>query len=276
MMRNTRGFTLAELLVATVVMGILGLALTQILIGDSRFVSRVEAMMNARQIARAAMNTMAVELRMISNDGLTYASRTEVEARVPYSFGVLCQAHDGHRHAVLVPTDSLIFATATLSGMAWKTSSHYAFHEATDLKKTKVKGVQDPFCTDEGVRMVPDGELIELTISDDTLVVGDVFYVYQTVRYWFSTSVEIPGRLALWRQQGGGVHEELLTPFDPSSAFRFYVANRDTSQITPPADLSDVTGLDLVLVGASEITPQGSSAPPSFEIRTRVNFLNRR
>jgi hypothetical protein len=159
--------------------------------------------------------------------------------------------------------------------MAWKTSSDYVFHGATGLKKTKTKGPEDPFCTDEGVRAVGGSMLIELTISDDTLPVGDVFYVYQTVRYKFSTSVEIPGRLGLWRRQGGGAWEELLTPFDPSSEFRFFVANGDTSQITPPANLSDVTGLDLVLVGASEITPPGSPSPPSFEIRTRVNFLNR-
>ena len=87
MNRNTRGFTLPELLVATVVMGILGVALTGILVNDSRFVSKVDAMMNARQAARAAMNTMAVELQMVSNGGLTVATGKRVQARMPNAAG---------------------------------------------------------------------------------------------------------------------------------------------------------------------------------------------
>ncbi len=281
MTRNTRGFTLTELLVATVVMGILGVALTRILIGDSRFVSKVEAMMDARQVARAAMNTMGVELQMVSRGGLTAASRTRVRARVPYAFGILCdRVWTGDRwirYAVLVPTDSLMYANATANGMAWRNASgNYTFHEDVSAVRPGNPG-QLNLCTNEGIRTnLPKSQFIEMRISNDTLTAGDVFYLYQDIRYRFSTSVEVPGRLGLWRQRSGDIWEELLTPFDPSSAFRFYVVGRDTSLIAPPADLSQVTGLELRLVGASEVTPHGSPAPPSFEIRTRVNFLNRR
>ncbi len=281
MTRNTRGFTLAELLVATIVMGILGVALTQILIGDSRFVSKVEAMMNARQVARAAMNTMGVELQMVSQGGLTDASRTQVRARVPYAFGILCDRVPAGprwiRYAVLVPTDSLMYANAPANGMAWRNASgDYTFHDRNPRVRDG-NPARMALCTSEGIRTnLPKSRFIRMRISDDTLTAGDVFYLYQDIRYLFYTSVEVPGRLGLWRRRGGSIREELLTPFDPSSGFRFYVAGRDTSQIAPPADLTTVTGLEMVLVGASEVTPQGSPAPPSFEIRTRVNFLNRR
>ncbi len=280
MTRNTRGFTLTELLVATVVMSILGLALTRILIGDSRFVSKVEAMMNARQVARAAMNTLGVELQMVSQGGLTDASPTRVRARVPYAFGILCDRlwTGGRwiRYAVLVPTDSLMYANATANGMAWRNvSGDYTFHEGVTAVQPGDPG-QLNLCANEGIRTnLAKSQFIRMSITNDTLNAGDVFYLYQDIRYEFSTSVQVPGRTGLWRWRSG-FGEELLAPFDLSSGFRFYVAGGDTSLIVPPGDLSQVTGLELRLVGTSEVTPQGSPAPPSFEIGTRVNFLNRR
>lgn len=276
MTRNTRGFTLTELLVATIVMGILGVALTRILIGDSRFVSKVEAMMNARQVARAAMNTIGVELQMVSQGGLAAATRTRIGARIPYAFGILCDKRRSVRYAILVPTDSIMYATAIANGMAWRNDTgSYTFMSAGRVRLAGARRRRE--CTDEGIRVnLPKSQFIRMRISDDTLTAGDVFYLYQDILYEFSLSVEVPGRRGLWRWRPGSIKEELLAPFDPSSGFRFYVAGGDTSLIAPPADLSTVTGLEMVLVGASEVTPQGSPAPPSFEIKTRVNFLNRR
>lgn len=282
MNRNTRGFTLTELLVATIVMGILGVALTSILVNDSRFVSKVEAMMSARQAARAAMNVMGTELQMVSGGGLIAATRTDIRVRAPYAFGTLCDRRwNGSRwirYAVLVPTDSLWYKTAQANGLAWRgRSGDYTFMGVGGVGSAPDE--RSNFCTDSGIRLPDatyDGQFIRMRITDDTLVVGDVFYLYQDVRYRFSTSVDIEGRLGLWRQRSGDSWYELLAPFDPASEFRFYVGNSNTSQVAPPADLTTVTGLELRLVGASEVTPIGSASPPAFEIRTRVNFLNGR
>lgn len=282
MMRDKRGFTLAELLIGTIVMGILGVALTRMLIGDSRFVSKVEAMMNARQSARAAMNVMGTELQMVSEGGLIAATRTSIRVRAPYAFGTLCDRRwDGSnwiRYAVLVPTDSLWYNTAQANGLAWRDrSGDYTFMGVGGVGSAPA--VRSNLCTDSGIRLPDatyDGQFIQMRITDDTLVVSDVFYLYQDVRYRFSTSVDIAGRLGLWRQRSGDSWYELLAPFDPASEFRFYIAASDTSRIGPPADLTTVTGLELRLVGASEVTPVGSASPPAFEIRTRVNFLNGR
>src|SRR5207253_1750967 len=64
---NRRGFTLTELLMAMAVMAILGVALTRILVNDSRFVSRQDAMLSARQGARAALNSVLSELSMVAD-----------------------------------------------------------------------------------------------------------------------------------------------------------------------------------------------------------------
>ncbi len=55
---NNRGFNLIELIIATIVMAILGTALTRIMINDSQFVDKMDAMMAARQVARAGMSVM--------------------------------------------------------------------------------------------------------------------------------------------------------------------------------------------------------------------------
>lgn len=275
MIHSRRGFTLAELLIATVVMGILGLALTRILINDSRFVSKVEAMMNARQAARAALNTMAVELQMASQGGLVNASRQEIQVQVPFVFGILCTRYPSDRYAVLVPTDSLMYAEASANGLAWR-------NDAGGYTNMSIGGVQtaspanQAACTDVGIRVdLPGSRFIRVPIANDTLTAGDVFYLYQEISYRFSTSVEVPGRLGLWRWRTGESMVELLAPFHQSSAFRFYINHGDTSEVAPPANLSDVTGLELALVGASEQTPPGSRWPPAFEVNTRLNFRNR-
>ncbi len=69
-----RGFTLVELLIAMVVTALLGVALTTLLISDSRFVSRQQAMLQARMAARASMNVMTVELQLVSDSGLIAAA----------------------------------------------------------------------------------------------------------------------------------------------------------------------------------------------------------
>ena len=71
---SRRGFTLAELLVAMVVMSVLGLALVQVLIGNAHFVSRQDAMMDARLTARAAMYSMIGELQDVTDGGLAAAA----------------------------------------------------------------------------------------------------------------------------------------------------------------------------------------------------------
>lgn len=66
---NNRGFTLMELIVATIVMAILGTALTRMLINDSQFVDKMDAMMAARQVARAGMSVMSLGFQMVTDGG---------------------------------------------------------------------------------------------------------------------------------------------------------------------------------------------------------------
>ena len=273
MTRHQQGFSLVELVVAMMVLGIVGIALTRMLISDSRFVSKVEAMLNARQAARAAMNTMVVELRMVANGGLSVAEQQRVTVRVPYAMGLLCDISGTTRFASLLPSDSITMATAVPDGVGWRAEDgNYTYHSATSVS---VVASAPTRCTNEGISKVTGGQYVSMTVAGDTLSVGAVFFLYQTVQFRFAGSIDLPGRLGLFRQVGTQPDEELLAPFETGSAFEFYVGTAETPDVNPPVDLSTVVGLELKLVGASDQIPQGNVDPETFTLRTRVNFLNR-
>jgi len=273
---NRRGFTLVELLVATVVAGILGLALATLLRNDSKFVAKQEAMLSSRSTARTAMNWMATELRRISDGGLVAASSNSVTLRVPFAFGVICERSSNLLLMSLMPTDSLAYATALPDGLAWRRSTgQYQIISGVGVSVSTDNAV----CTADSIRVIPDGQLVGVSGTPagapNQPVVGSIGYLYQTVVYQFAASTDLPGRIALWRQAGSGADEELVAPFDASAGFGFLVGSSIDALDSPPGDLSTVTGLELRLVGASEFTPRGASGPQTFELVTQIRFANK-
>ena len=85
----------------------------------------------------------------------------------------------------------------------------------------------------------------------------------------------LPGRVGLWRTlEATGSTEELAAPFDSVSRFRFYRNANDTSDVAIPP-LTEISGVELVLTGASEKPRFGKSSPETAPLRTAVFFTNR-
>jgi prepilin-type N-terminal cleavage/methylation domain-containing protein len=290
---NRRGFTLVELLVGTMVMSVLGVALVRMLMSDSRFVSRQDAMMSARQVARGATNLLAPELRMISGGGLALATPTAVTARIPYAFGMTCgSTGSGTIAATLLPPDSLNYVNASPSGMAWRddNGTYFAVDGVGVSNSTAFSACAS---ASDSVFVLPGGKLVEIsgfgaggfsvygsTVSSGSGGTmpppGQIFYLYQSVTYTFTASVELPGQIALWGQVGFASPVELAAPFDSSAGFRCLVGpDLDPVDCPPAGGLVAVRGLELRFVGASEVTPRGSAGPQTFELFTRVPFLNK-
>ena len=118
--RSSRGFTLAELLVAMVVMSVLGLALVQVLIGNAHFVSRQDAMMDARLTARAAMYSMIGELQDVTDGGLAAAAQ-DILRRVPPQN---LEAEQSVLGAILLDNEAVNQALETLSGDDFYREAH--------------------------------------------------------------------------------------------------------------------------------------------------------
>ena len=287
---SRRGLTLVELLITMAVVAVLGTALVRLLMGNSRFVNRQDAMMDARMTARAAMNIMVPELRMVSDGGLESATATSVVVRVPYAFGITCRADDENVIASLVPTDSVMFAAASPDGMAWLVDSTGAYAFLTGI--TVSSSSEQDKCDDASVTVLAGGQLIEVDgaldedqvceeddgddpeDSDIFIPCGSILYLYQRVTFAFAASVELPGRIGLWRQAGSGPNEELAWPFDAAAGFGFLVESALDPLAAPPADLTTVHGLELKLLGESELVAQGDAAPREFDLPTRITFMN--
>lgn len=269
-MKN-RGFTLIELIVATVVMAILGTALTRMLIQDSQFVDKMDAMMAARQVARAAMSVMSLDFQMVTDGGLVAADPESVTVRVPYAFGMICGTTGSNTTASLVPQDSLVYADANPSGVAWRdVNGDYNF-----LTGITVAGSIDPSdCTADSIKVVPGGRLIVLT-GASSVQSGRLFYLYETIKFSFEPSVDLPGKIGLYRTDGLGSKEELLAPFDTAAGFAFLMGqDMSTASTVLPAQLPAVRGLELQLIGESYFVPQGEAEPQTFDLRTSVAFRN--
>ncbi len=270
------GFTLVELLVAVIVAGILTTALARLLVNDSRFVARQEALLSARRTARTAQNWLATELRMVGDSGLRAAAPDSITVLVPYAFGLACD-RVGSAHIVsLAPSDSLAYAMAVPTGIGWRrTTGEWVFVDGIGATPS----TDSTTCVADSIHTVPDGRLVGLSGVPSgppfRPISGSIAYLYQKVTYRFAASVDLPGRIALWRRVGTGAAEELAVPFEASSGFGFLTNVGMTALATPPANLGAVRGLELRLIGASETTPRGASGPSTFPLIAQVAFMNR-
>jgi hypothetical protein len=272
-----RGFVLAELLVALVIAAVIGVAITQLVVSQSRFVALQGGVMQARGGARAALNVLTADLRMVTDSGLVQASPESVTVRVPYAYGVACAQQSGKTIVSLLPADSAVYASASVSGYAWRDSTgKYTFVQpATTAPAASwiCSGASPPIAL-LGAPGWP-GQAAALTPNDVRTPQGAIVFLYQLVQYAFAPSTQLPGKIALWRSVvSAGTRAELVAPFDSISGFQFLVGSALTPQASPPADLRTVRGLRLVLAAASELPPEGRSLPVQFRVTTDVVFRN--
>ena len=271
-----RGFTLIELLVAIVVAGILGVALTRLLVNDSRFVERQDAMLSSRHTSRTAMNWVVTELRMVSNDGLVAAASDSVTVQVPFAFVMTCGRVGGLQIMSRLPVDSLSYASVTSPGLAWRRlDGSFRFVPNVGIASS----TDSSTCLADSIRVIPGGALLAISgvssgwpTEPPSARVG---YLYQTVTYRFAASVDLPGRVGLWRRAGTAAAEELVAPFDAGAGFGFLVGSGFAVQSTPPGNLATVRGLEVRFLGASEQTPRNASGAQIFDLTTQVRFRNR-
>ena len=102
-----------------------------------------------------------------------------------------------------------------------------------------------------------------------------LFYLYETIKFSFEPSVDLPGKIGLYRTDGLGTKEELLAPFDTAASFAFLMGqDMSTVSTVTSGQLQDVRGLELRLIGESYFVPQGEAEPQIFDLRTSVTFRN--
>jgi type II secretory pathway pseudopilin PulG len=278
LVRTRAGVGIAELIVALVIMGILGLAATKAFVSQARFTDQESKLRFARAVTRGSVNLLMAEARMVQTDtGVVAASSasgaSSITLRVPVAMGLVCGTSVGGTVLSMMPTDSVMLAGAALSGYAYRTiSGVYTYTEGA----TTVTSAGAATCAAASVTTVANGRVINVAPAfPGSVPVGTPAFLYQRVRYWFGNSSAMAGRTGLWRTlEATNTSEEIVAPFDTSSRFRFYRNDNDTSDVTVPP-LTEIRGIELVLTGTSERNRYGRSTPEKSTLRTAVFFVNR-
>jgi prepilin-type N-terminal cleavage/methylation domain-containing protein len=283
------GFTLAEIIVSVVILGVLGTALTRLMLAQSRLYALQRGKRDARAVGRASMNLMFSDLRMVHDGadapgGVMLASPNSLSVHVPYAVGLVCGGTASVTTVSMFPLDSSVRAMSKYAGFAWRNrlTKQYAYVPVTDtVANAPVTPSASPTTCTTTAKIKPD------TISSRSWGAVDVkppsataatqpgapLFFYQNVLYFFGPSTSYSGRVALFRRIEGRNPEELVAPFDASSRFKFFVRNVDTSTVTAPAVLDSLVGVSLVLTGSSTSTMAGRS-PEKSKMETAVLFRN--
>lgn len=281
---RARGFSIAELLVALVIAGIVGIALSKLIINQSRFVATQDNYRQARSGARAALTIPTDELRSVTASGdssaLIQANRDSFTVRVPLAFGLVCAQLGGKTHIALFPTDSATYANATPTGYVWRDSTG-VLHFVDPI--TSVSAGMVAKCTAAippvGVVTAPGWAQTVVAVAPNVVAtpVGAVAYLYRRIRYVFATSGQLPGRRALWRVLlPANTRDELVAPFDTSAHFEYLFGDSLKVLTAPTAgQLDSIEGVRMVLITSSEKNAPGLTTPSTFNLTTNILFRNR-
>src|SRR5919202_1930747 len=147
-----RGMTLAEVMIALVLIAIVGAMFTKMLVAQGRFYNSQYAQRTARSVARAPMNLLLSELRMVQDQGGVAAAAADgkrVRLKVPYRFGVVCATTGGATVASMLPADSSV--SATYAGWSWRASdgsyTEVAAADAPDVCWSCARPARPPGCS---------------------------------------------------------------------------------------------------------------------------------
>ena len=282
-----RGFSLAEILIAMVLIGVIGAMFTRVLIVQNRYYDQQNAKRNARAVSRNALTVMMSDLRMVQ-DSLGVDSLADngklIRVRVPYSFGLVCASSAAAMTVSMLPVDSSVAGMAQYNG--------YAFRNPANGLYTYVPSAVVPVA---GVGLTCTGGLLGqahiATLTDGgrsgsvlTLTPGSALatpttavFLWQRITYSFAASTYFPNRWGLFRQVGANRPEEIMGPFDGASRFRIYRRGDDTSITTfTLADTASVKGLDIVLNGVAQKATAGYTNTQQSKMVSSVFFKNLR
>ena len=294
--RGRRGFTIVEIITSLVIIAIIGIAMTKLIVGQTRAFQFDNGGRRARAAARSAMNILITDLRMTQdNGGVTFvdAANHRVDVRVPTQFGFVCENSGTSVVVALVPTDSFQVASGKYGGYAYRdsTTGLYTYVNAglTDTIQTAGSGR----CHSGGVGVYADtttiagrtgGVFIASGVGLAVAPIGAPVFIWHTVSYEFKTSQIYPGRYGLYRTVRGRLNtdttsDELIAPFKTTARFYYYAQSpytaRDTAVATAPA-LNNIRGFKIFLPAESSDTMPTRNTPISAAVTTAVFFKNTR
>ena len=294
--RIRRGFSLVEIITALTILGIIGVALTKMVLSQTRSFQFENAGRRARSASRSAMNILITDLRMTQDiggvDSVDATNHKWVDVKVPIAFGIVCRVNVSDVVLALVAVDSFQMASSKYGGWALrnKTSSLYTYQRAG---ATDTISSADPSNCHGAAGVYADtaliggrtGAIVRVQPAPPAgTLVGDAAFVFQHVRYQFAASSIYNGRLGLWRRIRGrantdSLREELIAPFASTARFAYFTSPsqyRDTAATTAPGSMDRIRGFQIYLPAESSDTVPGHTGPQRANSTTAVFFKNTR
>jgi prepilin-type N-terminal cleavage/methylation domain-containing protein len=283
-----RGFSLAEMLVALTIFGIIGALFTRALLTQGRYADQQNAARSARTVARQGMNILESEIRMVQDSGGIDSAATDgktIRVLVPYRFGLNCGVQGSHTIVSMLPTDSLTLAQARYAGFAWRNGvGRYTtvFPSAPLGTDAPANTAHTNLCTGSGSKQAQirtltlngrSGTVMEVTPAQATAPQGQAVFFFQRITYRFAASTLFPGKVGLYRNVQGGTNEEIMAPFDTSARFKYWTQSAAASVAAPPA-LALIRGIDVVFTASSSYTPMGRTSPSKSTVVASIFFKN--
>jgi prepilin-type N-terminal cleavage/methylation domain-containing protein len=289
-LRTRRGFSMVEIITALTILAIIGVAMTRLMLSQTRSYQYDNGARRSRTAARSAMNIMITDLRMTQdNGGITYLDATNnrrVDARVPVGFGVVCVVGAGGVIMALAPMDSFQYSSMKFGGYAIRnaTTGIYSYSAGGAISSSDASNCHGgPKIYADTVTMGGrQGKVVQVTGTVPAgTVAGSMGMIWQTVRYSFDSSKVYANRAGLFRIVTGPTTadtNELIAPFSWNARFSYYttMSPKDTAKSTTPTDYNTVRGLQIYLAAEAPDTVPGRTGPKKSPLTTAVFFKNTR
>jgi prepilin-type N-terminal cleavage/methylation domain-containing protein len=280
--RRRAGFSLAELLVAVVLLGIVGGALTRLVVDQMRFFDNVQVSRGTRSAARNSMNVMLSELRMVQAlGGVTAvgADNKSITVNVPYRFGTLCGTTAGVSTFSMLPADQATLDLASYAGYGWRDSATTVWTMVPAGTAPVVVAGVPAICTAANVNTLTINGRVGQSYTVTTGLpsgqfVGWAVMFYQSVKYSFAASTLFPGKIGLFRTVNSGTPEEIMAPFASTARFNYFRDGDDVAQTTAPA-VDAIRGVEVELTTEGARKPAGRTSYAQTRMKTAIFFKNR-
>jgi hypothetical protein len=263
--------TLVELIVAVVIGSIIMAGLTGLFINQTRLFSVWESERTSRDVVRSATEVLVGDLRRLeATGGVEAVSAESLTLRIPFAMGLVCSSSAGATVVSLLPTDSVMYASATPSGYAWRTANGYTYVSSI----TSLTDGSEGTCTAASISTITGARVISLAPGAGAAVpAGTPVFLYQRVQYAFES--QSGGSVLTRTVLGGEAKEEVVveTLVTSGTRFRFYVDPDEDPVDTVPSALSTITGFDLGLEGRGNY-PRLDGSVASTELDQAVFFRN--
>jgi type II secretory pathway component PulJ len=251
--RDARGFTVVEAVIALFLFGVIGMATLSLLFTQDRFHSRIEHTVNAEQSLRVAADLLSSEIRMSGPEDFIAASPDSVSVRFDVYQAVVCEVISAGQIAIFVYDSAPNpYVTTGAQGTAFK-DPYDTSYETADAWVGGVSGSSGKsYCLAAGT---PDTTLNLYRIvsgwpsafAGATPQRGAIVRRYRQLTYRLAPS-SLGNGYALYRGP-----QELVGPLHSSSSFSYVMDDGSVqTSVSGPSNLDDIRRVRFSLVAIDD------------------------